>query len=118
MYIQQMADTLKLEKRPNNAEELYSVSILSKRLTSLKLDPDGHPLKEDTAWRLFQSGVTASWRRFDVSWPMRILYIFWFTVMLPAPKPIAYWLSSVFSFPEKRQIFNRFLGAMHHVSKE
>ncbi len=118
MYIQQMADTLKLEKRPNNAEELYSVSILSKRLTSLKLDPDGHPLKEDTAWRLFQSGVTASWRRFDVSWPMRILYIFWFTVMLPAPKPIAYWLSSVFSFPEKRQLFNRFLGAMHHVSKE
>jgi glycosyltransferase involved in cell wall biosynthesis len=118
LYILQIADKLKLEKRPQDVSELFSVSILSKRLTSLKLDPDRHPIKDDTAWRLFQSGVTASWRRFDVSWPMKILYIFWFTVMLPAPKPIAYWLASVFSFPEKRQIFNRFLGAFHHVPKE
>jgi glycosyltransferase involved in cell wall biosynthesis len=57
VYIQQIADKLKLEKRPKNVKELVSVSILSKRLTSLKLDPEGHPVKEDTTWRLFQSGV-------------------------------------------------------------
>ena len=118
MYIYQIADKLKLEHRPDNVEELFSVSILSKRLTSLKLDPNRHPIEADTAWRLFQSGVIASWHRFDVSWPMRILYIFWFTVMLPAPKPVAYWLASVFSFPERRQILNRYLGAFHHVLKE
>ena len=118
MYIHQIADKLKLEKRPSNVKELFSVSILSKRLTSLKLEPDRHPIKEDTAWSLFQAGVTASWRRFDVSWLMKILYISWFTVMLPAPKPIAYWLAGVFSIPEKRQLLNRFLGAFHHVLKE
>jgi hypothetical protein len=118
MYIQQIADKLKLDNRPNNAKELFSVSILSKRLTSLKLDPDRHPIEGDTAWHLFQSGVTASWRRFDVSWPMKILYVLWFTVMLPAPKPVAYWLANVFSFPEKRQILNGLLGAFHHVRKE
>lgn len=118
MYIYQIADKLKLEQRPDNVKKLFSVSILSKRLTSLKLDPSRHPIEDDTAWRLFQSGVTASWRRFDVSWPMKILYIFWFTVMLPAPKPVAYWLASVFSFPERRQILNRYLGAFHNVFKE
>ena len=118
MYIYQIADKLKLEHRPDNVEKLFSISILSKRLTSLKLDPDRHPIEDDTAWRLFQSGVIASWRRFDVSWPMKILYILWFTVMLPAPKPVAYWLASVFSFPERRQILNRYLGAFHHVLKE
>jgi glycosyltransferase involved in cell wall biosynthesis len=118
VYIQQIADKLKLEKRPKNVSELFSVSILSKRLTSLKLDPSSHPIQGDTAWRLFQSGVIASGRRFDVSWPMKSLYIFWFTVMLLAPKPVAYWLASVFSFPDKRQFLNRFLGALHHVVKE
>jgi glycosyltransferase involved in cell wall biosynthesis len=118
IYIQEIADKLKLEKRPNTVSELFSVSILSKRLTSLKLDPDRHPIKDDTAWHLFQSGVIAAWRRFDVSWLMKIMYTFWFILMLPAPKPIAYWLASVFSLPEKRQILNRFLGAFHYVLKE
>ena len=118
VYIQQIADKLKLEKRPKHVTELFSVSILSKRLTSLKLDPSKHPIQGDTAWRLFQSGVIAAWRRFDVSWPMKSLYIFWFTAMLLAPKPVAYWLASVFSFPDKRQFFNKFLGALHHVVRE
>jgi glycosyltransferase involved in cell wall biosynthesis len=117
-YIQQAANELGLEKSQGTMEELSSVSILSKRLTSLKLDPDRHPIKGDTAWRLFRSGITASWRRFDVSWVMRILYSFWFIMMLPAPKPVAYWLATVFSFPAKRQLLNRFLGALHHVVRE
>lgn len=117
-YIQQAANKLGLETSPRLNGELLSVSILSKRLTSLKLDPDKHPIKGDTAWRLFQSGVIASWKRFDVSWIMKILYSFWFLLMLPAPKPVAYWLASVFSFPAKRQLLNRFLGALHHVARE
>lgn len=117
-YIQQAATRLGLEERPDKTGELFSVSILSKRLTSLKLDPDQHPIKGDTAWHLVRSGITASWRRFDVSWVMRALYSFWFMLMLPAPKPVAYWLASIFSFPAKRQLLNRFLGALHHVVRE
>lgn len=117
-YIQQAANELGLEKTPYKNGELLSVSVVSKRLTSLKLDPDRHPIEGDTAWSLFQSGVAASWKRFDVSWVMKILYSFWFLVMLLAPRPVAYWLASVFSFPAKRQLLNRFLGALHHVARE
>jgi hypothetical protein len=49
---------------------------------------------------------------------MRILYILWFTAMLPAPKPMAHWLASIFSIPEKRGSLNRFLGALHVVKEK
>ena len=117
-YIEQFSNTLGSSIRPNKVKHLSSVSILSKRITSLKLEPEQHPIAGDTVWDLFRSGVAASWRRFDVSWPMRILYILWFAAMLPAPKPIAYWLASVFSFPEKRGSLNRFLGALHVVKEK
>ena len=117
-YIEQFANTLEPSMKPNTVKNLSSVSILSKRLTSLKLDPEQHPIKGDTSWGLFLAGVAASWRRFDVSWPMRMLYILWFAAMLPAPKPIAYWLASIFSNPNKRGSINRFLGALHVVKKK
>jgi glycosyltransferase involved in cell wall biosynthesis len=116
-YIERFANMWQLSTRPGKVRNLSSVSILSKRFTSLKLDPERHPIAGDTAWGLFQAGVAASWRRFDVSWPMRMLYILWFIAMLPAPKRMAYWLASIFSIPEKRGSLNRFLGALH-VTKE
>lgn len=116
-YIIQFAETIEPSLRPAKIKNLSSVSILSKRLTSLKLEPELHPIEGDTAWNLFRSGVMASWQRFDVSWPMRMLYILWFTAMLPASRPVAYWLASIFSFPEKRGSLNRFLGTMHVVKK-
>jgi hypothetical protein len=117
-YIEQFAETLTLANGKKKVKNLSSVSILSKRLTSLKLEPEQHPIKEDTAWSLFRAGVIASWKRFDVSWPMRLLFILWFTAMLPAPKPIAYWLAGLFSIPEKRGFLNRFLGALHVVKEK
>lgn len=117
-YIEQFANTLEPSMKPNTVKNLSSVSILSKRLTSLKLDPKQHPIKGDTSWGLFLAGVEASWRRFDVSWPMRMLYILWFTAMLPAPKPIAYWLATIFSNSNKRGSLNRFLGALHVVKEK
>ena len=101
-YIERFANMRQLSTKPEKVKNLSSVSILSKRFTSLKLEPEQHPIADDTAWGLFRAGVTASWLRFDVSWPMRVLYILWFTAMLPAPRPVAYWLASIFSIPEKR----------------
>jgi glycosyltransferase involved in cell wall biosynthesis len=116
-YIERFANQWQLLTNLGKVRNLSSVSILSKRLTSLKLEPEQHPIAGDTAWDLFRAGVVASWRRFDVSWPMRMLYILWFTAMLPAPKPMAYWLASIFSIPEKRGSLNRFLGALHVVKE-
>jgi len=116
-YIEQFANTLEYSSNSRKVRNLSSVSILSKRLTSLKLEPEQHPIKGDTAWWLFRAGVVASWRRFDVSWPMRVLYILWFTMMLPSPKPVVHWLASIFSIPEKRGSLNRFLGALHVVKE-
>jgi glycosyltransferase involved in cell wall biosynthesis len=117
-YIQKFAEKLELEGYPASGSQLLSVSLISERFISLKLSPDDHPVPEDTTWRLFRLGIAASLRRFDVSWPMKILYILWFTAMLPAPKPVAHWLAGIFSFPEKRQFLNRFLGALHRAVKQ
>jgi glycosyltransferase involved in cell wall biosynthesis len=116
-YIEKFANKKEYSITSNRVRDLSSVSILSKRFTSLKLEPELHPIKGDTAWKLFRTGVLASWRRFDVSWPMRVLYILWFAAMIPAPKPMAYWLASIFSIPEKRGSLNRFLGALHVVKE-
>ncbi len=117
-YIEHFANAMEPSIAKKKVKNLSSVSILSKRLTSLKLDPQGHPIQDDTVWGLFRAGVAASWRRFDVSWPMRMLYILWFIAMLPAPMPVAHWLASIFSNPEKRGSFNRFLGALHVVKQK
>jgi hypothetical protein len=116
-YIEQFANMWKLSTKPGKVRNLSSVSILSNRLTSLKLEPELHPIAGDTASGLYRAGVVASWRRFDVSWPMRMLYILWFTAMLPSSKPMAYRLASIFSLPEKRGSLNRFLGALHVVKE-
>lgn len=117
-YIEQFANKMEPATKSGKVKNLSSVSILSKRLTSLKLDPEQHPIPGDTVWNLFRAGVVASWQRFDVSWPMRMLYVLWFAAMLPAPKPMAHWLASIFSIPEKRGYLNRFLGALHVVKKK
>lgn len=117
-YIEHFANTMEPSSAKKKVKNLSSVSILSKRLTSLKLDPHQHPIQGDTVWGLFRAGVVASWRRFDVSWPMRVLYILWFTAMLPAPRRMAHWLASIFSIPEKRGSLNRFLGALHVVKQK
>lgn len=118
IYIKSIADRLGLEERPDKVSDLFSVSLLSERLISLKLDPDGHPIVGDTLWRLFWPAIMASRRRFDVMWPLRILYMLWFISMLLAPKPLARPLAEIFSTPEKRQSINRVLSVLHHKNAQ
>jgi glycosyltransferase involved in cell wall biosynthesis len=96
---------------------ILSVSLIAQRLTLLKLDPQ-HPLPGDKAWRLFLLGMVAAWRRFDVSWPMRIAFMLWFAAMSVAPRPLALWLAEQFHYPERRggpalRWINRWLGKHH-----
>ena len=110
LYLERYADQLHLTRYPG---EILSVSDIANRLISLKLDPDRHPLPGDRMGRLVGMGMRASLCRFDVTWPMKILFLGWFTAMWLAPKRLARWLAEVFLFPEKRSRFNRLLGTFH-----
>lgn len=104
-----LADELGQE-RP---ERILSVSDLGNRLLSRKLEPALHPVRDDTVWRLVADGFRATSRRFDVSWPMRILFAAWFVAVTASPRPLARRIGELFLFPERRTSFNRLLARLH-----
>ena len=110
IYIQQVADRLQLFDRPR---EILPVSYIANRMISLKLDPGRHPLAQDTVQHLVWLGLKAASRRFDVAWPMRLMFGAWFILMAGAPRPFAHWLSEQFMFPETRGQLNSLLKAWH-----
>jgi hypothetical protein len=96
--LSQLADELGLERpRP-----ILSISDLSNRLISLKLQPELHVLPDDRAWRLVCDSARAAHRRFDVAWRMKVAFVGWFAAMAVAPKPVARRLAEWFVLPERR----------------
>jgi glycosyltransferase involved in cell wall biosynthesis len=115
LYITRVAERLRLDGRPKTPEDLLSVSIVAKRIISLRLDPAGHPVKGDTRGRLLWLGIRAAIRRFDVSWPMRGLYIAWFVLVTLAPRRFVPSLAAQFSIPERRGPLNALLKRFHRL---
>lgn len=93
--------------------EALSISDLANRLVSLKLEPAAHPLEADTVASVLADGVRASVRRFNVRWPMRLLFAGWFVTAALAPRPLARPLAEVFFFPERRRPIGRLLAPLH-----
>jgi glycosyltransferase involved in cell wall biosynthesis len=91
---------------------ILSLSDLANRLISLKLEPERHPVPDDTIPRLLRASLKAMRRRFDVSWPMKGLFFAWFLIEAAAPRPLARRLAELFLFPERRRTFNRVLGRL------
>jgi glycosyltransferase involved in cell wall biosynthesis len=113
IYIQKFAEKLQLEGYPAAGSELLSVSSISERLISLKLSPSNHPIPGDTPWRLFRLGIAAAVRRFDVTWSMRIIYMYWFAVLALAPPQVTPWLAAQFFLPDRRPLLNQLLKTMY-----
>lgn len=111
--IKQFADVLELEGRPATADDILSVAYVANRMTSLKLEPQRHPLQSDSVGRLWRLGLVAALRRRDVFWPMKCFFGLWFTAMACAPRSIARWLAEQFFFPERRSLLNPILGNLH-----
>jgi glycosyltransferase involved in cell wall biosynthesis len=109
-YLQQFAERLNLSDRPT---EILAVSYVANRITSLKLEPDQHPIVGDTAGKLFRLALIAISRRSDVAWPMKGMFGVWFALMVIAPKSLAHWLAEAFFFPERRTRLNHWLGTLH-----
>ena len=95
-----------------------SVSIVANRLISLKLDPAPHPIQGDNVWGLFRLGVTAALGRFDVTWPMRLMFVLWFLAMAMAPRSLARWLAERFLYPENRMGLNQVLRMFQAKTNE
>lgn len=101
-YIKTLADSLDLIGFPAEAADVPAITFLAHRIVSLKLDPARHPIKEDKLLPLFARGVSASFGRFDLSWPAKCLYSLWFAVLLFVPGPAVRWLAQKFLYSETR----------------
>ena len=111
-YVQHYAAQLGL-RSPGTEREDLSVAALANRFISLKLAPAEHPYGGDTALRLLWLGVKASLRRFDVAWPMRLLFTGWFTALACTPGALARPVAEVFVYPQQRGALNRVLERLH-----
>jgi glycosyltransferase involved in cell wall biosynthesis len=108
--LDRLIDDLHLQ-RPYS--RILSVSELSNRLVSIRLEPELHPFPDDKTSRLLIDGVRAAARRADVSWPMKALYVSWLLTAAVAPRPLVRELARLLLFPQRRRALNLLLGRFH-----
>jgi hypothetical protein len=101
------------EEQLPTPREILSVVHAGHRMVSLKLDPAGHPIPGDTLPRVVGIGIAATKRRFDVRWPLRVMFAAWFVLMSLAPPQVAERLAELWYFPEKRRRLNTLLSMLH-----
>ena len=89
---------------------ILSIADLSARLVSLRLEPDRHPVVDDSVRRLVADAVRAVRRREDVTPVMRLLYVGWFLLAAVAPRPVVRRLAVLLAYPERRPALNRVLA--------
>jgi glycosyltransferase involved in cell wall biosynthesis len=94
-------------------ERNHSVSSAASRLSSLKLEPETHPVTGDRLVPLVALGVRSALGRFDISQGVRWVFATWFIIMGFVPRSLALWLADLFFFPERRQTFTRLLGRLY-----
>jgi len=74
------------------------------RMASIRLDPQNHPIADDTVSKLIYHGVDSAWNYSDLNWKKRVVVIAWFFVvgLLPISisKPAIGWLFAQESRPE------------------
>ncbi len=112
-----MAAQLGLPDAPRGPDDVLSVAHLIVRAISVKLDPAQHPIPGDSPARLLRLGVVAARRRFDVTWPMKLAYVFWFVAMTLAPRRVAQWLAEQAMEPGRRCRVNTVLAAFNTVPR-
>ena len=56
--------------------------------------------------------MRATHRRFDISAPMKAMFLVWFTLEAVLPWSLSHRLAELFLFPERRRTLNRLLGRL------
>ena len=111
-HVQRYAAQLGLRPQGTESEDM-SVAALANRFISLKLAPADHPYEGDSSGQLLRLGIKASLRRFDVAWPMRVLFTGWFTALACTPGALARPVAEVFMYPQQRCALNWVLERLH-----
>jgi glycosyltransferase involved in cell wall biosynthesis len=106
-------DKFAAEEGIGHGKRGISVTFIAARLVSLKLSPAGHPMVDDTTLGLAVLGIWAALRRFDVRWPLKLLFIAWFIGMALAPRTYARELAELWYFPGRRGQLNAALRVLH-----
>jgi glycosyltransferase involved in cell wall biosynthesis len=109
-YLEHHARQLRLPLRHGG---IVSTSDVANRLISLKMNPQRHPLPDDSIPSLVFAGLQASLRRFDVRWPLKCLFIVWFAALAVTPRPIAQRLAELFLLPDRGRLVNTALAFFH-----
>lgn len=105
-----LLETAQKLHQSGGGDDILSVSDLGNRLISLKLDPAAHPIPTDTLPRLAVGGLRAARRRWDVRWPVKVLFGLWFLVTALVPPAVARRLATAFLFRDVRPGLNRLLA--------
>jgi glycosyltransferase involved in cell wall biosynthesis len=90
-------------------------SDIANRMISLRLAPNAHPISTDRRYGLTADGIRAARRRFDVSPPMRLLFIAWLVAEAVAPRFLAERLAELFVLPERRPWLDPVLAALRRT---
>jgi hypothetical protein len=107
--LERFADDLRVP-RP---DPILSVSDVASRLTLLKLARPEPVMAGETVPGLVGLGLRAAARRFDIWWPMKLMFMAWFLAMGLSPRPVAKALATGFFVPERRATLNTWLGRLH-----
>lgn len=82
----------------------------ARRLISLRLDPEAHPIPADGRAALWLDGARSVRRRGDLAPRTRLALLAWFSLMAVSPRPLATRLAAVFLQPARRGRLSRFLA--------
>jgi hypothetical protein len=96
--LSRLADRLELDY----PSPIVSMSNVSLRVISRKLDPFNHPVREDRLLKLLGSAVTAARRRRDLPPARRIIQVAGLLAICISPRPLATKLARLVVFPELR----------------
>lgn len=97
---------------------ILSTADLANRMISLRLEPDRHPVGDDTRLGLLRDARQALRRRATASAAMKAMLAAWFAAMAVAPRPLARRLAVAFLFPQRRRLLNRLLASQHRDGRD
>lgn len=84
-----------------------STSTAARRLISLRLDPDGHPLAGDRRGKSWLAGMRSIRRRPGLALRVRVAMLAWFSLTAVAPRPLVKRLAELFLHPDRRGRISR-----------